>query len=210
MFEEIVRLISSYDVSFIFAIALFFSIIENLFPPSPSDLVVILGAVALSHAHNGMIRTDYFIYYFLLTSIFSSIGFMIMYFVGYRFGDDILRKNKIKFIKKHHIEHVDYYFNKYGYKVILLNRFLPGTRSAVSFFAGLAKLHFWHTFLYATLSALGWNILIVYLGFVLGGNIKAIDNVLNTYGTVGTILTIFVFAIFYYIYKRKKKNKTNE
>ncbi|HOJ38673.1 MAG TPA: DedA family protein [Ignavibacteriales bacterium] len=205
MFEQIVYIISTYDITIIFGIAILFSVIENLFPPTPSDLVVILGAVALSHINQGVIRTDLFIYYFLATSIFSSIGFMIMYYVGYRFGDDILRKDKIKFIKKKHIDHVDYYFNKYGYKVILLNRFLPGTRSAVSFFAGLAKLHLWHTFIYATLSALGWNILIVYLGFVLGGNIKAIDSVLNTYGTVGTIITILLVIVGYFIYKYKKK-----
>ncbi len=209
MFENFVLLISSYDISIIFLIAVFFSLIENLFPPSPSDLVVILGAVAIGHMNGGVIRCDLFIYYFLLTSIFSSIGFMVMYYVGLRFGNDILRTDKIKFIKKKHIDHVDYYFKKYGYKVIALNRFLPGTRSAVSFFSGIARLYFWKTFFYATISALLWNIIIVYVGFMLGGNIKSIDNFLNTYGTIGTIVTVILFILGYIIYKKRHSSRKN-
>jgi len=54
-----------------------------------------------------------------------------------------------------------------------------------------------------------WNIIIVYVCFMLGGNIKSIDNFLNTYGTIGTIVTVILFILGYIIYKKRHSSRKN-
>lgn len=211
MFESIVNQIAQFSVTIIYLIAILFSFVENIFPPSPSDLIVILGAIAVSHLNHGYFHQAHFVYYLTLSSIASSLGFMLMFWVGKQFGDRIIRMGRFKFISKEHMVEADAYFHKYGYKVIILNRFLPGTRSAVSFFAGVGNLNFWKTFASATISAFGWNFLMIYVGFILGGNLKSIDKFLNTYGKIGLALTVVVFSVIGYLaYKKRHKFKKKD
>ncbi|HSP88256.1 MAG TPA: DedA family protein, partial [Ignavibacteriaceae bacterium] len=106
------------------------------------------------------------------------------------------------------VEKAEKWFNKWGYKVILANRFLPGTRSVISFFAGVSELKFFKTVLLASISALIWNTIIIYLGILFGNNIEEVDYYLSRYQTVVLILTgviILFFAIRYFFFSKKKK-----
>jgi membrane protein DedA with SNARE-associated domain len=130
-----------------------------------------------------------------------------MYYVGKLFGEKLVRKGKIKFIHKDDIEKADKWFNKWGYKLILANRFLPGTRSVISFFSGVHELKIGTTFLYAAISAFAWNAVIIYIGMLVGNNVELIDYYLNTYSYAIGGLTIVIFAgILIRIFWRKKKS----
>ena len=184
----------------IYLVLFLFSFIENIFPPSPSDVVVVVGASLIAST-----KMD-FIPVLLITSIGSAMGFVLMYFVGKFFGEKVIRTGKLKFVSKQAMQNVDSWFNKYGYKLIAANRFLPGTRSIISFFSGVHELHLLKTFLLAALSAFLWNALIIYLGMEVGHNVELIDYYLNTYSSVILAITAvaaLVFTIRYFI-KRKK------
>ena len=64
----------------------------------------------------------------------STLGFITMYFIGDKFGDEIIEKGKIKFINPEYEKKVEVLFSKYGYFLIVINRFLEGTRAFVAFF----------------------------------------------------------------------------
>lgn len=183
-----------------------FSFIENVFPPSPSDVVVVAGAALIAKDGSGI----NFIPVLLITSFGSSLGFMLMYFVGKFFGEKILRTGKIKFISRDALDKEDHWFAKYGYKLILANRFMPGTRSVISFFSGISELEPIKTFLLASISAFAWNVIIIFLGMQLGSNVELIDKYLNLYGNIGLIITAIVilfFAAKYLLPKFRKKDK---
>lgn len=202
MLEAILSYISSVDTGVIYLILFAFAFIENVFPPSPSDVVIVVGSSLIA-------STDIaYIPILFITGIGSAMGFILMYYVGMLFGEKLLRKGKIKFIHKDDINKADRWFNKWGYKLILANRFLPGTRSVISFFSGVHELNIWRTFFYAAISAFLWNALIIWLGMVVGNNVQLIDYYLNTYSTVIGIITVLVFAgILVKIFWRKKKEK---
>jgi len=201
MLQEILTYISTLDTSYLYLILFFFAFIENVFPPSPSDVVVIIGATLIASTSAG------FIPILLITSIGSALGFILMYFVGDFFGDKIIRGGKIKFISKDALAGTDKWFSKYGYYLILVNRFLPGTRSVISFFTGMHKLKIGKTFLFALISAFAWNLVIIFAGMELGKNVELIDKYLSTYSTIFILLTgliILIFAARYFIKKRKR------
>jgi len=132
-----------------------------------------------------------------------------MYYVGDFFGDKIIRSGKLKFISKESLDSTSKWFVKYGYYLILANRFLPGTRSVISFFAGIHKLKIGKTFLFALISATVWNLVIIYAGMELGRNVELIDKYLSTYSSIIlalTVLVILIFMIRHFVKKRKNEN----
>ncbi|HPN38654.1 MAG TPA: DedA family protein [Melioribacteraceae bacterium] len=199
MFEQILEFLKQADTTVIYSALLLFSFIENVFPPSPSDVVVIIGS--------GLIANNIGQYFYILigTSVFSALGFVVMYYVGHFFGEKILRHHRLKFIKDDDLIKTDNWFKKYGYYLIIGNRFLPGTRSVISFFAGVHRLNVINTFLAASVSAFLWNAIIIYAGYLLGNNIAAIDKLFSTYSSIIIVITILI--IIYIIFRIKKVHK---
>ncbi len=200
MLEEILSYMSTVDTSFLYLILFFFSFIENVFPPSPSDVVVVVGASLIASTTMGYLPV------LLVTSIGSAFGFILMYYVGKLFGDKVLKSGKIKFLSQEDISKTDLWFSKYGYKLIIANRFLPGTRSVISFFSGMYELDLVKTFIFSSISAFLWNAIIIYFGMTLGNNIELIDHYLNTYATIILTVTVLVVVIFILRFFWKKRN----
>jgi membrane protein DedA with SNARE-associated domain len=196
MFENILSDISRLTPFWIYIVLFFFSFIENVFPPSPSDFVVIVGGSLIGTG------TIHFIPTLLLTTIGSVLGFMTLFLIGSLLDKRVLHAGKIKFISLKGLDKVENWFKHYGYGIILANRFLPGTRSVISFFAGMSRLDVKKTIIYCAFSAFIWNALIIYLGFIFGHNVELVDKYLSTYSNIvlvltGLVLLIFIVRFFY-------------
>lgn len=202
MFEDILNNISSFTPFWVYVTLFFFAFVENVFPPSPSDLVVVIGGSLVS---TGVIS---FIPTLLLTTIGSVVGFMILFYFGSTVDRKVVHSGKYKYIPVDAIEKVELWFKKYGYYVIIANRFIPGTRSVISFFAGMSSLNVKKTLLLAAISALVWNAIIIYLGYVFGNNVAVVDKYLSTYSNIAIAITVVVVIIFVMkFYLSRKKNK---
>lgn len=202
MFEDILSSISDFSPLWIYLSLLFFSYIENIFPPSPSDLVVVVGGSLVGTGAISFVPT------LLITSFGSVSGFMTLYLLGSQLDRKVISSGKLKFISLEALQKAEAWFNKYGYRVILINRFLPGTRSVISFFAGVSELKIKRTLILAAVSAIAWNFIIIYLGILFGDNISTVDKYLSMYSNIILIISgvlVIVFAVQYFI-KKKKKN----
>jgi membrane protein DedA with SNARE-associated domain len=203
MIEHILNNISSLSPFWIYAVLFLIAYVENVFPPSPSDIVVVIGGSLIATG------TIHFIPTLIFTSVGSVLGFMTLYFIGSQLDKKVIKAGKIKFISLQALEKAERWFIKYGYTIILVNRFLPGTRSVVSFFAGLSELNMKKTVILATVSALVWNSIIIYLGIIFGHNIDVVDYYLSRYQKIVLIVTavvIIFFVVRYLILKRKTSN----
>ena len=203
MLETIISYLHSVDLFWIYVILIVFSFTENIFPPSPSDVIVIVGASLIGST------TMSFVPVVLITAVASSLGFMVMYMVGRYLGEHVLRTGKIKFISPNTIQKSDRWFARYGYALIIANRFLPGSRSVISFFSGMNELRPGKTFLSATLSAILWNGLIIYIGMKLGDNVELIDHYLSTYRNIILMImgVIAVILITRHVILRQRKKR---
>ena len=199
MLEQIISYIGTLDPFLVYLVLFFFSFIENIFPPSPSDFVVVFGATLIAHS------TLSFIPILLITTFGSGVGFIAMYFIGEYLGEKILRKGRFKFIKAESLDKADRFFHKYGYNIILINRFLPGTRAVVSFFTGVHRLKPARTFIYAAVSSFFWNAILIFLGIKLGENLKLVDTYLSRYSEIILILTVLALTFILIRHWMKKK-----
>jgi len=200
MIEQLFSFMQNIDPIYIYLVLFFFAFIENLFPPSPSDVVLIIGSSLIANTSISYLPV------LITTSLGSTVGFMLMFYIGKYFGDHVVKIGKLKFISQEGLSKVDIWFSKYGYKLIVINRMLPGTRAVVSFFAGLYELDYLKTLSLAFISSLLWNSFIIELGVLLGNNIELIDYYLSTYSRIILLVTLLVAVIFIVKYFYKKKN----
>ena len=199
MLEHIFSSLSTYDPVLIYSLIIFIPFIENLFPPSPSDVVIVLAGSLIV---NGTIN---FFAALILATIGSEVGFMILYYVGLQTDRKLIHTGKLKFISRDAVIKAEEWFVKYGFTLILFNRFLSGIRSVISFFAGLSELNLRRTFLLSSLGGIIWNAILLGLGILFGYNLQRIDRFLSTYtyGMMIAILLVTLFFIARYFVKRK-------
>jgi len=202
MFEDILNSLGSFSLIWIYTSLFFFSFIENIFPPSPSDIVIIVAGTLVSSNVISFVPT------LIVTSLGSVMGFMTLFFIGTQVDKKILEKGKFKFLSTEALKKVEMWFAKYGYWIILGNRFLSGTRAVISFFAGLSELNFKKTFIFALISSSVWNLLIISLGVLFGNNVALVDQYLKTYSNIVLVITILIVAALvakYFLQKRRKQ-----
>jgi membrane protein DedA with SNARE-associated domain len=198
--QEFFQYLNGIDPLVVYALVFGFAFAENLFPPSPSDFMIIAAGSLVGVEKLGFMAT------LLSATAGSAIGFMVMYKIGDWFGDHILEQGKLKFIPIEAVHKVERWFSRWGYAIIIINRFLTGTRAVVSFFAGMSELNLLTTTILCTVSALVWNAILIGIGYYLGQNWDRIGILLNTYSQLVTAIGIVVvlFLVVRYVLGRRK------
>jgi membrane protein DedA with SNARE-associated domain len=200
--EEFVQSLAQLDPLWVYVAIFCVAYVENIFPPFPSDLIVVfagsLVAVGKGHA----------IVAVLAAAIGGTLGFLSMFAVGAWFGRQIVESGKLKFLPIASIHKVERVFGRYGYTLIVLNRFLAGTRAVVSFFAGLSSLDVTRTVVLSFVSSLVWNSILMYSGYALGCHWQRIGSYLSTYSQIVTAIVVVVILILVirYVSTSKKRN----
>jgi len=177
-----------------------FAFVENVFPPSPSDIVIVIGGTLIGTGDLNFILS------LMFATLGSITGFMLMFYIGSTVDKKLIHAGRFKYIPINSIDKVETWFRKYGYYVIVVNRFMPGTRAVISFFAGISNLDPKRTTLLCFVSALAWNIIMLYLGFVFGDNIDKVDIYLKTYSNIVIVVTVVIILFFVIrLFFRKRK-----
>jgi membrane protein DedA with SNARE-associated domain len=200
--EVIIAYISNVAPVYVYIIAFFFAYVENVFPPSPSDLVMVfLGyMVVVSRVH--------FFPVLIFATLGSTFGYLTMYKLGQAFGDRVVEKGRLKFFSLEGIHKIERWFKKYGYWIVVVNRFLSGTRAVVSFFNVMSHMNFTTTALLSTISSFAWNALLIYAGITLGKRWRYIEDYLEDYTILVTcIISIIILAFVVKKIIDKKRNK---
>lgn len=203
LLSQIIDFITPLGNHFIYIFLFISSVFENIFPPAPGDTIAAFGAFLA-----GTGRLNFFLVYFV-TTVGSAAGFMILFFFGKFLEREFFIKRNFSSFSTEKIEVVEKWFIKYGYAIILLNRFLPGLRSVVSISSGFCGLKVVPVFFLSLISAMVWNLILIYAGFALGNNWETvsggISRLLSGYNyTAGAVIvvTALFFIIRYFIRKK--------
>jgi len=200
MFESLMDSMSSMNPIIIYSLLLVFPFIENIFPPSPSDFVVVIGGTFIVSEVIGFIPA------LVLTSIGSEAGFLFLYYLGTQTDRKLAKTGKLKFLSADSVEKAELWFAKFGFFIILFNRFIPGIRSVIAFFSGLSELNFKKTLILSCISAVLWNVILLTLGIIFAENLSKVDYILKTYSQI-ILLILGLIAVIYvirYLIKRKR------
>ena len=106
MLEDLIQYVQTVDPILVYGIVFAIAFIENVFPPSPSDSIIVLGGSLIGLGRVGFIET------LLCATAGSTLGFIAMYKIGQWSGDTILERGKIKFIPVAAVKTVERWFQK--------------------------------------------------------------------------------------------------
>ena len=178
--------------------------VENVFPPIPGDTITAFGAFLV-----GTERLDFFGVY-LSTVVGSLIGFMFLFWVGGLLGRRFFLERDYWFFKAQDIIKAEAWFKKYGYLLILLNRFFPGVRSVISIAGGISGLKTKRVILLALISCSVWNLIWIFFGYMLGSNWDtARDQMARIMGryNLAVVILFGVVVLFFVVRKIVRKHR---
>jgi membrane protein DedA with SNARE-associated domain len=209
MLNRIIELILPQNDVIIYLFLFASAVVENIFPPIPGDTVTVLGAFLV-----GTGRLE-FVPVYLATTFGSTAGFMLLVFLGRALMREFFIKKDYKFFSARSIVRAEAWFARYGYLVVLSNRFLPGIRSVISITAGITRLELSKVFFLSLASSALWNFLWILVGFFLGNNWRLVRknaaHFIRQYDiAAGIVIGVAIAGIIVYqIIRRRRSSPDN-
>ncbi len=200
--ESFIESLRTLDPSLVCLSLFAIAFVENIFPPAPSDMAVVFGGTLIGIGGVGFVPAV------LSATAGSTLGFVAMYIIGKELGRHLLKTGRIRFLPVASVHRVEGWFRKYGYGIIIANRFLAGTRAVVSFFAGMSELNLTLTTVLCFASALVWNTILLSAGYMLGNNWQRIGFYISTYSQIVTALVIILVLVLAARYLAKSKKES--
>ena len=191
--EDFLRLAVAFGPFWFYLFIFLSGLVENLFPPYPGDTVTFVGGYL---AGTGLLT---FSLVFFSASLGCLAGAMILYVLGKNRGRGIFLKNKGQVFNKSQLERVENWFKRYGEKVLLLSRFLPGVRSVVALTAGVGNVKLKKMTGYTLISILLWNSIVLFSAFKVQKNWREILQMIQVYNKV--VLTLVILIVIVWLIK---------
>ncbi len=187
----------------------FLMTLESTVIPIPSELVVPPAAYRAASGDGNVFLVILFAT--LGANIGATINYVAARFLGrpiiYAFANSTL--GHLCLLNDEKIQKTEQYFNAHGAVGTFIGRLVPGIRHLISIPAGLAKMRLSCFFLYTTLGAGLWNIILAAIGYSLQSVVpedQLMDKVNEYSHELGiAMIVLFLALIAFLIYKGSKK-----
>ena len=188
----------------------FLIFIENIFPPIPSEVVLLFGGFMTTNTKLHLLGMIIF------STLGSTVGAIVLYYIGKIFNKERLKRilsgkiGKVLRLKNSDIDKADQWFDTKGNKTVFFCRFIPVVRSLISIPAGMSEMPIPKFLIYTILGSLIWNTVLLFVGNKVGENWKEIVEIMSQYSHIILILLIIGligFVIYYYSKKKPRKVK---
>ncbi len=154
--------------------------LENIFPPIPSEAVLpFAGALSAKGEMNfwGAVAAG---------TVGSLIGAVVLYAIGYFAREAGVRRmveayGKYALISEKDLDRAAAWFERYGEAIIFFGRLIPLIRSIISVPAGYTRMNMARFLIYTTLGTTVWNLILTYIGWILGENWADISKLIAPY-----------------------------
>ncbi|MGX9685695.1 DedA family protein [Deinococcus wulumuqiensis] len=177
-------------------------VLENIFPPIPSELIMPSAGFAAARGDMslGMVV--------LMGTLGSVLGTLPLYYIGKAFGEDKLvawadKHGKWLTLSGKDIKKADDWFDRHGSKAVLFGRMVPGIRSLLSLPAGMSHMPLPKFLIYSAIGSALWSAALAYAGYALGENYDRVEQYVGPASKV--ILGLLVVGAVAWFLKRKRE-----
>uniref|UniRef100_A0A831TGM8 DedA family protein n=1 Tax=Thermorudis peleae TaxID=1382356 RepID=A0A831TGM8_9BACT len=180
-------------------------VVENVFPPIPSEAVLPLAGFLASRGHMSLWGA------IIAATIGSCAGAWILYSLG-RWGGRalVLRYGHILRIDAASLARAEGWFARWGDWVVLGARVVPIARSVVSVPAGTMRMS---PLRFTVLTAAGssvWNTMLIGAGWLLGENWERVSHWFETYSDLAALLLLAALGFGLYLLARRRRERQCE
>lgn len=191
MIEIISGWIANYGYPAVFAAAL----LENLFPPIPSELVFPLVGFSAQTNDLGMAGA---IGMAIVGAVGSTVGAIIIYFIALKIGLPTITRigKRYHLLSESDLKKTETWFVRHGELAVFLGRMAPGIRELISIPAGIAEMNIVRFTFFTFIGSCIWSIFLTLVGFFIGDAwIRFYGNYSQVFDIVGITLILVIIAI---------------
>jgi membrane protein DedA with SNARE-associated domain len=136
---------------------------ESACIPIPSEATMLFAGFNVDRGEYSLFAAT------MVASLANVFGSWIAYAVGYYGRVDLIEKHGHRlFIRKHHLQVADRWFERHGDATVFFTRLLPIVRTFISLPAGVAKMPFWRFTIFTFLGCVPWMFMLTYIGLQVG------------------------------------------
>lgn len=186
----------------------FMIFIENVFPPIPSEVVLLFGGFFA-------VKTNLVIWLVVFAATAGAIlGAVLLYGIGLYLDVEQIEKWTKRYGKWIRLDikdvhKADAWFDKYGGWMVFFGRLMPVVRSLISLPAGMSNMPFLKFLLLSTAGTVIWNSVLIYIGIRVGENWESILGYLDVYSYVIYAL-LALCVVGYLIWRKRRKQHQSE
>ena len=202
MFAWILHIIESGGYGGIF----FLMVLENIFPPIPSELILPLAGFAAA-------RGDLHIVAVVLVGTLGAVaGCLPWYALGRFLNAKRLKRLSARYgrvftLSPGDIDAAEAWFARHGQKTVLFGRLVPTVRTLISVPAGSTRMPFGAFLLYSFVGSALWTALLAVLGYVLQSQYTMVTAYVDTASKVLAVLLVAIYL--YRVITFRAGNNTN-
>ena len=178
-------------------------VLENLFPPIPSEAVLPLAGYLINSGEFTFLGA-------LGASTAGSVaGALLLYAVG-RYGGRpmVLRYRWLLRASEADLDRADAWFDRHGPKLVLFARMVPLARSIVSVPAGASEMPIGRFVLLTTAGSAAWNALLISVGLFLGQRYTEVVEIIERFSTlIGVAILAALVGLFVFWYRRAAQRR---
>lgn len=137
---------------------------------------------------------------YVLMVIAAIAGDTANYWIGHYIGPRVFNE-KVKWLKKEHLDRTHAFYEKHGGKTIFLARFIPIIRTFAPFVAGIGKMKYGHFISYNIVGGIIWPAVFLFTGYFFGLN----PFVQNNFSLIAiAIIVISLIPVFVELIRNRK------
>jgi len=172
-------------------------LLESACIPVPSEATMLFAGFNVSDGEYSLFAAV------MVGSVANLVGSWLAYWVGYAGRVDIVEKHGHKvFIRKHHLEWADRWFERYGDATVFFSRMLPIIRTFISLPAGVARMPFWRFSILTFLGCVPWVLMLTFIGKEAGDNWESWKDSLHYFDYA--VAASIVIGIIYLLIRRRR------
>ncbi|WP_241004304.1 DedA family protein [Conexibacter sp. SYSU D00693] len=181
-----------------YAVLAFLILVENLFPPIPSEVILPLAGAQVAAGDMSYLPAV------LTATVGSVVGALVLYGIA-RFGGRaiLLRWGRVLRLDHQRLDRADDWFDRHGSPIVFFGRLIPGVRSVVSVPAGLSEMPLARFVGLTTAGSLLWNAALIGGGWALGEQWRDVSHAVEDFDLL--LVGSFVVAMAAFVVWRHRR-----
>jgi membrane protein DedA with SNARE-associated domain len=189
-------------------------VIENIFPPIPSEIVLPFAGFVAQQGSAGVAQSDTSVIGMMIAATIGSVvGALILYVISSAIGPERLRAFVQRFgrwfgVKQTDLLRAEAWFDRRSFVAVLVGRCVPLIRSIVSIPAGFRRMKLTSFILLTAVGSAVWNIALIGTGALLGDQWERVGEYVGVFQwlVIGAILMLLIRFVYSKLQNRRRQN----
>ena len=189
-------------------------VIENIFPPIPSEIVLPFAGFVAQQGSAGIAQSDTSVIGMMIAATIGSVvGALILYVISSAIGPERLRAFVQRFgrwfgVKQTDLLRAEAWFDRRSFVAVLVGRCVPLIRSIVSIPAGFRRMKLTSFILLTAVGSAVWTIALIGAGALLGDQWERVGEYVGVFQllVIAAILVLLVRFVYSKLQNRRRQN----